>query len=433
MSAEPALRDRRQALPGLLAGQRRPVAARQQGHPRPRRHREARRPAGQQQRRRRPPARHVRRHAHRPRPTGTTFERSLYLHKAMDVSATAHQAGTIRFGTDPSTSALDIHCKTNDLDNLRSAQAAGRGVPGVVDRAGLHAADGPEDAQGLGPGRSVGDGCGPAGHGARRGRGPTTLRLAGRVTVGQEAHHRPATDLPAGRRCRPGGGTVVDAAGSVARTVPVLDGLGAGLGGDDGRPLVGLRGGGTGRCGRQRVPAPGVRAALGRVGQGRVAELRSVLRFLYLQGVTPLRLGAAVPPVGGWRLAALPPPALSSTEVQRLLESCDRSSAVGSRDFAIMMLLARLGFRSVEVARLQLGDVDWCAGELVVRGKGRRQDRLPLPNGVGERRASCCGRVLACSRSARSFVIRTWPPQPSTPRSTSTRCAWLRNPGRGGA
>lgn len=109
-----------------------------------------------------------------------------------------------------------------------------------------------------------------------------------------------------------------------------------------------------------------------------------MLRCLYLQGVTPLRLGAAVPPVGGWRLAALPPPALSSTEVQRLLESCDRSSAVGSRDFAIMMLLARLGFRSVEVARLQLGDVDWCAGELVVRGKGRRQDRLPLPNGVGE-------------------------------------------------
>jgi len=47
-----------------------------------------------------------------------TFERSLYLHKAMDVSATAHQAGTIRFGTDPTTSALDIHCKTHDLDNL---------------------------------------------------------------------------------------------------------------------------------------------------------------------------------------------------------------------------------------------------------------------------------------------------------------------------
>jgi len=118
--------------------------------------------------------------------------------------------------------------------------------------------------------------------------------------------------------------------------------------------------------------------------KGRVAELRSVLRFLYLQDITPLRLGAAVLPVGGWRLAALPPPAMTATEVQRLLDSCDRSSAVGSRDFAIMMLLARLGLRSVEVARLELGDVDWRAGELVVRGKGRRQDRLPLPNEVGE-------------------------------------------------
>lgn len=118
--------------------------------------------------------------------------------------------------------------------------------------------------------------------------------------------------------------------------------------------------------------------------KGRVAELRSVLTFLYLQGITPLRLGTAVPPVGGWRLAALPPPAMTATDVQRLLDSCDRSSAVGVRDFAIMMLVARLGLRSVEVARLELGDVDWRAGELIVRGKGRRQDRLPLPAEVGE-------------------------------------------------
>lgn len=118
--------------------------------------------------------------------------------------------------------------------------------------------------------------------------------------------------------------------------------------------------------------------------KGRVAELRSLLRFLYLQGVTPLRLGTAVPPVGGWRLAALPPPAITATDVQLLLDGCDRDSAVGVRDFAIMMLVARLGLRSVEVARLELGDVQWRAGELVVRGKGRRQDRLPLPTEVGE-------------------------------------------------
>jgi site-specific recombinase XerD len=117
--------------------------------------------------------------------------------------------------------------------------------------------------------------------------------------------------------------------------------------------------------------------------KGRVAELRAVLRFLYLQGLTPLRLGTAVPPVGGWRLAGLPP-TMTAADVQLLLDSCDRSTDVGVRDFAIMTLVARLGLRSVEVARMELGDVEWRAGELVVRGKARRQDRLPLPAEVGE-------------------------------------------------
>lgn len=117
--------------------------------------------------------------------------------------------------------------------------------------------------------------------------------------------------------------------------------------------------------------------------KGRVAELRSILRFLYLQGITALRLGTAVPPVGGWRLATLPA-SMTPADVQRLLDGCDRSGDVGIRDFAIIMLAARLGLRSIEVARLELGDIDWRAGELVVRGKGRRQDRLPLPAEVGE-------------------------------------------------
>jgi site-specific recombinase XerD len=118
--------------------------------------------------------------------------------------------------------------------------------------------------------------------------------------------------------------------------------------------------------------------------KGRVAELRSVLRFLYLRDLTPLRLWTAVPPVGGWRLASLPPPSMSVAEVQRLLDSCDRTTDVGVRDFAIMTLVARLGLRSVEVARLELQDVDWRTGELIVRGKGRREDRLPLPTEAGE-------------------------------------------------
>jgi site-specific recombinase XerD len=118
--------------------------------------------------------------------------------------------------------------------------------------------------------------------------------------------------------------------------------------------------------------------------KGRVAELRSVLRFLYLEGITPLRLGSAVPPVGGWRLSTLPPAPVSTADIQRLLDTCDRSTGIGLRDFAMMTLVARLGLRSIEVARMELADVDWRAGELVVRGKGRRQDRLPLPVEVGE-------------------------------------------------
>lgn len=117
--------------------------------------------------------------------------------------------------------------------------------------------------------------------------------------------------------------------------------------------------------------------------KGRVAELRSVLRYMYLQGITPLQLGTAVPPVGGWRFATLPP-TMTPADVQLLLDSCDRSTAVGIRDFAMMTLVARLGLRSIEVARLELADVHWREGELVVRGKGHRQDRLPLPCEVGE-------------------------------------------------
>ncbi|MGW0632159.1 tyrosine-type recombinase/integrase [Streptomyces sp. NPDC002758] len=111
--------------------------------------------------------------------------------------------------------------------------------------------------------------------------------------------------------------------------------------------------------------------------KGRVAELRSLMRFLHLHGVTPLRLGAAVPPVGGWRMAAVPP-TIAAAEVQRLLDHCPREGAVGIRDYAILMLVARLGLRSIEVVWLQLDDVDWRSGEIVIRGKGRREDRLPL-------------------------------------------------------
>jgi site-specific recombinase XerD len=145
--------------------------------------------------------------------------------------------------------------------------------------------------------------------------------------------------------------------------------------------------------------------------KGRVAELRAVLRFLYLQGLTPLRLGTAVPPVGGWRLAGLPPE-MTAADVQLLLDSCDRSTDVGVRDFAIMTLVARLGLRSIEVARLELRDVDWRAGELVVRGKARRQDRLPLPADVGEALAAYLTRGRAPAGARRLFLTCRAPRRP---------------------
>ncbi len=117
--------------------------------------------------------------------------------------------------------------------------------------------------------------------------------------------------------------------------------------------------------------------------QGRVAELRSLLRFLYLQEMIATPLGEGVPPVPGWKDTGAPR-RLAVTEVQALLDSCDRATASGKRDFAILLLLARMGLRAAEVAGLELDDLDWRAGELVVHGKAGRCDRMPLPTEVGE-------------------------------------------------
>jgi integrase/recombinase XerD len=114
-----------------------------------------------------------------------------------------------------------------------------------------------------------------------------------------------------------------------------------------------------------------------------VSDLRALLRFLQLRGLTDLALGDSVPPVAGWRDSTVPK-ALQRADVERLLSSCDRSSLVGARDFAVLMLLARLGLRSIEVTRLQLEDLDWRHGEICVCGKGGDRERLPLPGDVGE-------------------------------------------------
>jgi len=111
--------------------------------------------------------------------------------------------------------------------------------------------------------------------------------------------------------------------------------------------------------------------------------LRSLLRFLHAEGHIDRPLAHTVPAASGWRLAGLPK-RLELGQVRALLDGCDRSTVVGRRDFAVVLLLARLGLRAFEVAGLSLDDVDWRAGEIVVRGKHGRADRLPLPVDVGE-------------------------------------------------
>jgi integrase/recombinase XerD len=113
-----------------------------------------------------------------------------------------------------------------------------------------------------------------------------------------------------------------------------------------------------------------------------VTALRSLLGFLHVEGEIDRPLAASVPSVAGWRLSGLPK-GIEPGELARLFESCDRSTVNGRRDFAILMMLSRLALRAGEVTACCLDDIDWSAGEIVVRGKGERRDRLPLPSDVG--------------------------------------------------
>jgi len=114
-----------------------------------------------------------------------------------------------------------------------------------------------------------------------------------------------------------------------------------------------------------------------------VKVLRSFLRFLHLEGIIEGSLAAAIPSVSNRQLAGLPK-GLTPEQVRSLLASCDTSTPVGCRDFAVLTILVRLGLRSIEVVRLRLDDVDWRAGEITVHGKRNRTDRLPLPSDVGD-------------------------------------------------
>jgi integrase/recombinase XerD len=197
--------------------------------------------------------------------------------------------------------------------------------------------------------------------------------------------------------------TVLDVYGPTARLFP------AGREGPDG-------------LGLGRLCAADVSSFLARECPGRsvtgardlVCALRSLLRYLHLAGLIQAPLAWAVPSVADLRDRTLPR-GLDPPAVRKLLASCDRRTLAGLRDYAILLVLTRLGLRAGEVAGLRLDDIDWRHGELLVRGKGGRQDVLPLPADVGEALAAYLRRRPRCQ--CRALFLRV-----TAPRRELNRC-----------
>jgi integrase/recombinase XerD len=123
--------------------------------------------------------------------------------------------------------------------------------------------------------------------------------------------------------------------------------------------------------------------------KNQVTAVRSLLRFLHLKGRIPGPMDGAAPAAAGWHRPPLTR-RIRPGDVSAILASCDRSTHAGRRDYAILMLLARLGLRAGEAAAVRIGDIDWRSGEILVRGKGGRDERLPLPPDVGAAVADYC-------------------------------------------
>src|SRR6266404_7240178 len=152
-----------------------------------------------------------------------------------------------------------------------------------------------------------------------------------------------------------------------------------------------------------------------RTAQLMTTVFRSFFRFLLEKGELQADLAASVLTVADWRLSTVPK-YLTPEEVERVLNACDRRMATGRRDYAILLLLARLGLRAGEVVALQLEDINWRAGEILIRGKGLLHDRMPLPADVGEALASYLRqdrpdcqtrRVFVCARAPRRCFDRS--------------------------
>jgi site-specific recombinase XerD len=136
--------------------------------------------------------------------------------------------------------------------------------------------------------------------------------------------------------------------------------------------------------------------------------LRSFCRFLFLRGDTPRDLASAVPTVRKWRQSSVPT-FLTPEQEETILAYTDRSSPSGRRDYAILLLLSRLGLRAGEIVALELDDIRWRSAELVVHGKGQMVQHLPLLDDVGEALAMYLRDDRGASASRRVF-LRMWAP-----------------------
>lgn len=146
------------------------------------------------------------------------------------------------------------------------------------------------------------------------------------------------------------------------------------------------------------------------------SALRAFFGWLQMIGRVQRNVAHGLPAVSRWRLAAVPD-RLSRNEVRELLNSPDKNSNVGVRNYAILLLLARLGLRISEVAALSLDDVDWRGGTVTIRGKRGQQDRLPLPVDAGKALATYIQAARPASKSRRIFIAACAPQRPMS------RCA----------
>ncbi len=171
--------------------------------------------------------------------------------------------------------------------------------------------------------------------------------------------------------------TIALYSGSVRRFLDSLPSCGEGV-------LAGL----TADAVRSFVTAESRRRGTGSL-KNDVTAVRSLLRFLHLRGLIPDPLDGAAPAAAGWHRPPLTRK-IRPEDVNAILASCDRDTHAGHRDYAILMLLARLGLRAGEAAAARAGDIDWRSGTILVRGKGGRDEQMPLPADVGAAIADYC-------------------------------------------